>query len=186
MVSRRDALGGLAATVTLGLIPRSAQATLARGLTLEALSKRSEHILVATPLASTARYEMIGGQRRIVTDTRVRIEETLARSAPADSEVMVRTLGGVLDGVGELVHGEADLVLDERSVIFLCARNGGIHHLQGMAQGHYPLSREASRTLLRPSPKLPEMLGFKDTAVARLNGREVTEAQRLIVEALTR
>jgi hypothetical protein len=185
-VTRRDALGGLGLTLAVGIMPRVAHATVARGISLEALSKRSEHILVGTPLASSVRYETIGGQRRIVTDTRVRIDETLAQSAASDSEILVRTLGGVLNGVGELVHGEAELVLNERSVVFLRKRPDGILHLQGMAQGHYPLWHEAKRSLLQASPKLPEMLSLKDTAVARLSGREVGEARRLILEALAR
>jgi hypothetical protein len=186
VVTRRDAVGGLGLALAAGIFPRVAEATISRGLTLEALSKRSEHILVGTPLASAARYEVIGGKRRIVTHTRVRVEETLARSAPADSEVLVRTLGGVLDGVGELVHGEAELVLDERSVVFLRVSGDGLHFFQGMAQGHYPLLREASRSLLRPSPKLPELLGLENTAVARLTGRDVAEARQLVLEALAR
>ena len=186
VVTRRDALSGLGAAIAVSAFPTRAGATVARGLTLEALSKRSEHILVGTPLASSARYEVIGGRRRIVTDTRLRVEETLARSAPGDSEVFVRTLGGVLDGVGELVHGEAELVLNERSVVFLGARSDGVRFFQGMAQGHYPLLREASRFVLRPSPKVPELTRIAQTAVARLSGRDVGEARRLIVEALAR
>src|SRR5688572_9864103 len=142
VVTRRKTLGGLGVVVAAGLIPRWAEATTARGLTLEVLSKKSQHIVVGTPLDSVVRYETIAGQKRIVTETRFGIDDEVA-SAPGDSEILVRTLGGILDGVGELVHGEAQLVLNERSVVFLHARADGVLWLQGMAQGHYPLRIES-------------------------------------------
>lgn len=160
-------------------------ATTARGLTLEALSKKSHHILVGTPLASSARYETIGGQKRIVTETRFAIDDEVV-DAPGDSEILIRTLGGVLDGVGELVHGEAQLLLNERSVVFLHARADGVLWLQGMAQGHYPLRIESQRRLLRVSPNLPALTSSQDLAVKRLPGRELVEAKRLIREARAR
>ncbi len=171
--------------VAAGLVPRWAKATTARGLSLEALSKKSHHILVGTPLASSPRYETIGGQKRIVTETRLAIDDEVV-DAPGDSEILVRTLGGVLDGVGELVHGEAQLVLNERSVVFLHARADGVLWLQGMAQGHYPLRIESQRRLLRVSPNLPALTASQDLAVKRLPGRELVEAKRLIREARAR
>jgi hypothetical protein len=157
-----------------------------RGLTLERLAQRSEHILVGTPLQSTCRYETIGGKRRIVTDTRFRIDALVAKSAPGDSEVLVCTLGGVLDGVGELVHGEAELVMQERSVVFLRRRSDGLMFCEGMSQGHYPLLLEPQRSLLRASPKLPSLVFPNGSAVERLRGRELGEARTLVLEALTR
>lgn len=187
VVTRRTTLGGLGVIVAAGLIPRWAGATTARGLTLEALSKKSQHIVVGTPLASSVRHETIGGQRRIVTETRFGIDDEVV-DAPGDSEILVRTLGGILDGVGELVHGEAELVLNERSVVFLHARADGVLWMQGMAQGHYPLLLESKsqRRLLRVSPHLPALTVTRDLAVTRLPGRELVEAKRLIREARTR
>jgi len=185
VVTRRKTLGGLGVVVAAGLVPSWAWATSARGLTLEALSKKSRHILVGTPLASSARYETIGSQKRIVTETRFAIEDEVA-DAPGDYEILIRTLGGIVDGVGELVHGEAELVRNERSVVFLHARADGALWMQGMAQGHYPLRLEAKRHLLRASPHLPAMAARPELAVARLPGRELVEARRLILEARAR
>lgn len=185
-VNRREVLGGLGAALACGVFPGVANATVVRGLTLEELAKRSAHVLVGTPLQSSCRYETIGGQRRIVTDTRLRIDDVVAKSAPSDSEVLVCTLGGVLDGVGELVHGEAELVLKERSVVFLRPRSDGLMFCQGMSQGHYPLLLEPQRSVLRASPKLPAFAAPKGTAVERLRGRELREATALVREALSR
>jgi hypothetical protein len=55
-----------------------------------------------------------------------------------------------------------------------------------MAQGHYPLAVESRRSLLHSSPRLPELVAFKEAAVARLHGRELGEARNLIREALGR
>jgi hypothetical protein len=186
VVTRRRLLGGLAVAAVSGSFPRVAEATLVRGLTLEQLAHTSHHILVGTPLQSSCRYETIGGQRRIVTDTRLRVDDLLAKTAPSDSEVMVCTLGGVLDGVGELVHGEAELVRQERSVVFLKRRSDGLMFCQGMAQGHDPLLIEARKSLLRSSPKLPALAAPLTSAVQRLRGRELAEARSLVLEVLSR
>jgi hypothetical protein len=84
------------------------------------------------------------------------------------------------------VHGEGALVREERSVLFLRLRSDGALFLQGMAQGHYPLALESRRSLLHSSPRLPELIQFKEAAVARLHGRELGEARNLIREALAR
>src|SRR5690606_40884069 len=71
-------------------------------------------ILVGTALEATCRFEYIGGKRRIVTDTRFAVEAPLAKAEPGESEVLVRTLGGVIGDLGELVRSEERRVGKER------------------------------------------------------------------------
>ena len=178
---------GVGATVAAGIWPLNASATIARGIPLDVLARRSEHILVGTALEATCRFEYIGGKRRIVTDTRFAVEAPLAKAEPGESEVLVRTLGGVIGDLGELVHGEAELSLGERSVLFLRLRPDAIHQPTGMAQGHYPLYADAERVeRLRPSPRLPELIHPERSAVRRLRGLDIEGARRLIQEALAR
>lgn len=178
---------GLGTTVAASFLTTRAGATIARAIPLEVLAQRSEHILVGTPLESTCRFEDIGGKRRIVTDTRFAVEDPLAKSAPDASEVIVRTLGGVIGDLGELVHGEAELVLGERSVLFLRLRPDAIHQPTGMAQGHYPLYPDVKRVeRLHPSPRIPELVQPERSAVRRLRGLDLDQARRLIREALAR
>src|SRR5687768_5133278 len=100
-VSRRGLLVGLGAGLATGAFAEQASATIVRSLSLPALVKGSRRIVVVTALASESHVEELGRRRRIVTDTRVRVEETVAKSQGIASELMVRTLGGAMGGVGE-------------------------------------------------------------------------------------
>src|SRR6476661_8280066 len=95
-ISRREALAGAACGVCGLLVPSVAGATVLKGLTLEELSKLSKRILVGTALEANAHYETIGGRRRIVTDTRVRVDDMIHEGSSSDSELLVRTLGGTV------------------------------------------------------------------------------------------
>lgn len=182
--SRRVALAGVVASAGGVLLPSVAQATVVRGLSLPELAKGSRRILVGTALEANAHWEVIGGRRRIVTDTRLRVDE-MVNDASADSELLVRTLGGTVGDIGAKVHGEALLNLNERCMVFLQEPATGIHRVVGMAQGHYPVRPDAQRALrLQMSPQAPELVGKADFATLRLRGLELNRAKLLIREAL--
>jgi hypothetical protein len=188
LMQRRTFIGALGAGVVGALgVPREAVATLVRSLSLEELAGESGRILVGRALDSTSQWVTIGGRRRIVTDTRVRVEEVVAKERPTDSEVLVRTLGGTVGDVGALVHGEAEFAQDESCLVFLRTATDGLHRVTGMAQGHYPLIADTSKVLrLRPSPRAGEIVGGDRAAARRLVGRDFAEARSLIREALAR
>jgi hypothetical protein len=171
-VSRRGLFLGLGAAAAASAIGQSASATVARSVTLEALVRSSGRISVVTALAAESHFEELGRRRRIVTDTRVRVEETLAKGEAIETELMVRTLGGSVGRLGELVHGQARLALGEPCVAFLLRGPDGLHYVNGMAQGHYPLTSGAVRRLLK-SPDLPQMLDYETSAVRALVGSEL-------------
>ena len=185
-MNRRAFLGGIGALVGSLGASREASATLLRGLSLEQLSKGSDHILVGTALEATSRWEVVGGRRRIVTDTRVRVDDVVARATPQDLELEVRTLGGTIGDIASLVYGEAQLSLEEPCLLFLANHDNGLRHVVGMAQGHYPLRRDASQALrLLASPRMPELVGKASPfAFHRLVGKELTEARVMVREAL--
>jgi hypothetical protein len=105
---------------------------------------------------------------------------------PDDSEFYVRTLGGRVGDVGQVVHGEAELEREQPSMFFLHEALAGAFGITAMAQGHYPLAKDAdgvhrlniSRTLSDFVKKDPY------SAVARLRGKTVADAERLVLEAL--
>lgn len=108
-------------------------------MSLAALARGSRGIVVVTALASESHFEDLGRRRRIVTDTRVRIEESLAKADGMERELVVRTLGGSVGRQGERVHGQVQWSLGNQSVAFLLQGPDGVHYVNGMAQGHYPL-----------------------------------------------
>jgi hypothetical protein len=175
LVSRRGLLVGLASGAVASTFGVSASATIVRALSLPSLVQGSRRILVVTALDAESHFEELGRRRRIVTDTRVRVEEGLAKAEGAGSELMVRTLGGAVGRLGERVHGQAQLVMGEACVAFLLQGPDGLHYVNGMAQGHYPLRKSAARQLAQ-SPDLPAILGFEGSAVKALVGSELGAA----------
>ncbi|HVJ16754.1 MAG TPA: hypothetical protein VM686_15040 [Polyangiaceae bacterium] len=164
------------------LLPDMAQAGVARGLPLEQLVRRSAHILRGRPLDAYSEWTRYGDQRRIVTYTRVRVDEALVGGGEA--ELLVRTLGGTVGKLGQVVHGEADLLLNEDCVAFLMPDRDGMLGVTAMAQGHYPLASDSSGVVrLNPSRQLSVLLDDKTSAVARLRGRSVLEARELVKQA---
>jgi hypothetical protein len=174
MISRREALISLAGAAAAVAWPGRAEASIARAVTLQELSAASQTALLGTALEANSRWDTVGGRKRIVTTTRVRVDETVA-GAPPGAEILVRTLGGQVGDIGQIVHGEAFLLLGEAAVLFLADLGGGESVVTGMAQGHYPV-----RGRLRPSPRLSELRGAAGSAVERLVGQTFTEARHRI------
>jgi hypothetical protein len=180
-VSRRGLLAGLASGVVASTFSATASATIVHALSLPALVQGSRRIVVVTALAADPAPRNGSRRRRVVTDTRVRVEEALAKANGIDSEVLVRTLGGTVGQLGERVHGQAQLVIGEPCVAFLLQGPDGLHYVNGMAQGHYPLRGTSERRLTR-SADLPEIIDFDSSAVKALVGRELGAATTRIRE----
>ncbi|MFO0556049.1 MAG: hypothetical protein U0271_47160 [Polyangiaceae bacterium] len=169
-----------------------AHATTSVAMTLDELVERSPRVVIGQAVEHQSQWEELGGTKRIVTYTRVIVEETVYGAH--EDEIWVRTLGGVVDKVGQAVAGEAQLKIGETAVLFLADVPGALV-VTGMAQGHYPLDLGANQaaddrtlkaspdpgTLLRrasksgaPSPK---------SAIEELVGGSVASARKKIVAA---
>ena len=186
MLSRRSLLAATGAGLVTSFVGRS-QATVMRPLSLPELVQASHHIVVAKALEGYSRWETVAGRKRIVTYTRLGIEESVAL-ARTDSEVLVRTLGGNVGDIGQVVHGEAMLVVGQRSLAFLIRRDDTSLGITAMSQGHYPMRPDAKGLLrLSASPRLAELFGANNSAaVTRLVGRTPAEAKKLVIEAARR
>jgi len=182
----RRAFLGAAASLPLAFAAEPARATLLRGLPLPALVARSHQVLVLSALESHCRYADIGGRRAIVTETLLQVSEVVQQISPGPSRVTVRTLGGVLDGVGELVHGQAEFAPHAACLAFLVAAPDGSLWVTGMAQGHYPLTTADGEPALSASPHLPKLVDFEHSAVRALVRQRLSSARRLVLEASAR
>jgi len=158
-------------------VDRPAWASVALAVGVEELVARSRHVLLAEPLDFESRWERVGARKHIVTYTRVRALDALAGETPSSDELLLRTLGGQVGDLAELVPGEAVLRLGERSVLFT-APVGPALALTAMAQGHYPLARDkVGAERLRRSPQAVELLQEERAAVRRLPGLSVADAR---------
>ena len=182
-VDRRTVIRALAASGlgAMGIVVAGrAEATVVRAVSLDQLVKRSTSVLVGLPLERWAEWTRIGGTKRIVTLTRVRVEETV--SGAEDSELLVRTLGGRIGDIGQLVDGEAELRVGERSLLFSHRYDAGLSGVTAMAQGHYPFDSSSGVARLLRSPRVATMLREKNAAVEQLEGMTVRDAKSLVLK----
>jgi hypothetical protein len=182
-MDRRQSLGLLGAAVTGLVWSRASYATTARAVSLPDLVARSTRVVRGTPLDNFSRSEDVGDTRHIVTYTRLRVDD-LIQGGPSEPEILVRTLGGRIGKLGEIVYGEAELAMNEACLLFVQANPEGIDQVTAMAQGHYPIQSDASGTVrLRTSRNMPHLLDAPGSAVARLSGVQVEEARAMIIGA---
>lgn len=128
---------GVALPITLSAGERPAQASSALALTVQDLVDRADAIVVGIPKSRVSRWE----SGKIVTYTTVSIDAGVAGAGKAGGSLVVRTLGGVVDKIGQQVAGEAALPLDVPMVLFLrplpagTAAPAGARSVVGMSQG---------------------------------------------------
>ena len=184
MLSRRFFVaGGLSAIVLASARP--AHATLVRAITLTELVGLSQHAVVATPTSSSSRWETIGDRERIVTYTPVRVEYVLDGSSPPN-EIMVRTLGGRVGDLGQLVPGEAPLRKDVTAALFLESVATDVFGVTAMAQGHYPIALDQNGTRRLRAHRVDFVKLTTDAAIVRLDGRTVSEVETLVYREVAR
>jgi hypothetical protein len=186
MVTRRSFLGGaLAALASTPLVPRSAEATIVRALTVSDMLKRTEHVVVGTSVGAFAQWETIGQRRCIVTYSTFRVEAPLAGSAPSSTEIAVRTLGGTVGNLGQVFHGEAVVALDERATVFLRRSAPDAFSVVAMAQGYYPVKPDAKGIhRLSASFSATEVIPTPNAAMQRLHGLTLPDAEALLAKEL--
>jgi hypothetical protein len=184
VLSRRSLLQGIAAG-SLTALARPAAATTALAVSLPELVGRSRYALVGVATDASSRWETLGDSRRIVTYFQVAVQQPIDGRPTPDTNVMVRTLGGRVGNIGQLVHGEARLELDAPAVLFLSQAGDGVFNVTAMAQGQYPLYPDTNAVQrLHASPNMPELFRRSDSAVERLVQKSVLEAETLISDYL--
>ncbi len=184
MLSRRSLLVGGLAALTLGRA-RPAHATLVLPITLRELVSESQHAVVGTPGASTSRWESIGGNERIVTYTPLHVEHALDGTSP-DSELMVRTLGGRVGDIGQVVAGEAPLLKNVTAAFFVEPVASDVFGVTAMAQGHYPILADVQGARRLRAHPIAFTRPTPDAAVLRLDGRTVSEVEGLVYQEVAR
>jgi hypothetical protein len=127
---------GLAAlplgAVTVG---GDAFASVSIAVTWERLLHDSTAAAIVTPLESTAAWE----NGRIFSYTRVRVDRPVAGDLTAGSEAWIRTMGGVVGKIGQIVEGEAVLAPAQPSLLFVHAGPAGTLEVTARGQGQFPV-----------------------------------------------
>lgn len=186
LIHRRSWLLGLGASCATWAIQRPADACAALPISLPDLTRLSRFTVVGIAREGTSDWERSSTGNRIVTHTRLEVQQTLDGRDPPDSNLFVRTLGGVVGDVGQLVHGEAELQTDRPAVLFLNETRNGAYGITAMVQGHYALNADDDGThRLFPHPHVLELVARDPRAAAsRLHRRTLPDCARLVLEAL--
>ncbi len=118
--------------------PRDANASVSIALSLEDLARASSVVARVTPLDRTSVWE----DARIVTYTRVRVDDVIAgKTAAGAREVRIRSFGGSIGDIGQVVEGEPQLAPNQPCILFLAERNARVV-VVGRAQGQFVVQRD--------------------------------------------
>ncbi|MBX3217851.1 MAG: hypothetical protein KF850_37945 [Labilithrix sp.] len=142
MVSLRSACSRALVTLALALpasavlVPSDASASVSIAVAFDVLVKDADAVAVVTPGEQTSVWE----DGRIYTYTKVKVDRGVAGDIGAGADGWVRTMGGVVGKVGQLVDGEPVFVKDTASLVFVRKfKAGGVYEVSARAQGQYPL-----------------------------------------------
>jgi hypothetical protein len=170
--------------VFLALHTDDAAASLDVGASVADLARWSSAVAVVTALDSNSVWE----GTRIVTYSRVRVDELVAGRI-ATAEPTVKTFGGAVGTIAQVVGGEAELAPGTRWMLFLRESPDGTSSITARAQGQFAMTEKtASQWVLAPSPHLghlvdPRGVPAQRTAVAALQGLSLESAEQAILVA---
>ncbi len=120
------------------LRPTESRASVAIAVSWENLLHESTAAAVLT--AAEARSVWENG--RIYTYTHVHVDRALSGELAAGADAWVRTMGGVVGEIGQMVEGEAVLVAGEQSVLFLHPGPAGAFEVTARGQGQLAVVKD--------------------------------------------
>jgi hypothetical protein len=142
-VSRTAALFIALAAPPIGLlVPANAPASVSIAATFDGLLSASTTAAVVSTIESRAVWE----DGRIYTYTHVRVERPIAGELGTGAEAWVRTMGGIVGKVGQIVEGEAAFIPGDRSVLFLRPGPIGAYVVTDRGQGQFPVVTDEHQT----------------------------------------
>jgi hypothetical protein len=123
------------------LVSADANASVSIAVAFDALVKDADAVSIATPLESKSVWE----EGRIYTYTRLKVEQGVAGELANGSEGWVRTMGGVVGKIGQLVDGEPVFTNNKSSLVFLRKfKTSGTWEVSARAQGQYAIVADDS------------------------------------------
>jgi len=116
------------------VVSTAAWATIVRPFTLRGLATEAHEVVRGEVVDEEVVYD--AWWDRVYTHTTVRVDEAIGGHVRPGDLIVVRQLGGELDGLETILIGTADFTLGDEVVLFT-RTDGALHYLVGMAQGSY-------------------------------------------------
>lgn len=130
------------APLAAATVATDANASVMIAVPFDSLVKDADAVAVILPQEAKSVWE----DGRIYTYTRVKVEQgvagetTGAGGAGGAGEVWIRTMGGVVGKIGQLVDGEPVFAVNKPNLVFLRKfKAGGTWEVSARAQGQYPV-----------------------------------------------
>ncbi len=178
----------LAASVP-GSPARDARASVSVAITFDALLRGSSAVVVGTATDQRSVWE----GSRIYTYSHVHVDSTVAGALGENDEAWVRTMGGVVGKVGQIVEGEAEFTVGRPSLVFLRSSPAGAYVVTARAQGQFGLyTDDQSKVRVRKSSGVgalyPPQGAEANFAMAGdvIHGRAIADAAKDIATAWSR
>jgi hypothetical protein len=179
MKSRRSLVVFLAVFAYVTSVPMETDASVSVAVSLDDLARSANGIARVTALDAAPRWE----DGRIVTYSRVRVDDVIAGNVARGAEIDLRTLGGIVDGIGQHVEGEAHFVRGRSSIVFLTGHTG-VAAVVGRAQGQLAIVKGGDgREIVRRLDAGAIVLRGPRRLLASLDGRDFESARAEIVRA---
>ncbi len=165
-LARRALVVGALSAATFGLgatlVPREAHASVSIAIRYETLLKDADVVAVMTSSETKSVWE----DGRIYTYTKVKVDQGVAGDVSAGAEGWVRTMGGVVGKIGQLVDGEPVFTEGKSSLLFLRKFKGNdVFEVSARAQGQYPIMVDDKKVQrVMRSGHVGMLLPPKDTA----------------------
>jgi hypothetical protein len=126
------------------LVPSDASASVSIAVGFDALVKDADAVAVVT----AAEGQSIWEDGRIYTYTKVKVDQGVAGDLGAGADGWVRTMGGVVGKIGQMVDGEPVLTSGKSSLLFLRKfKADAVFEVSARAQGQYPVSIDPTTKL---------------------------------------
>ncbi|MBI5528741.1 MAG: hypothetical protein HY897_20620 [Deltaproteobacteria bacterium] len=138
-------------------VPSIASGAVMLKLETKDLTDQAEAVVLGTVTSTKAQWNE--GKTKIVTLTTVKIGETV--KGDLKGEVQIRTFGGEVDGLAQLVPGMPRFAKDQEVVLFLKSEDKA-WHVVGLGQGKYEVVREKDKDPLVMNRLEGLSLGKKD------------------------
>jgi hypothetical protein len=127
----------VALTVLLvcAIFATDARASVSIAVTWDGLLKESTAAALITSMEARPVWE----NGRIYTYTHVRVDRAVAGELASGGDAWIRTMGGIVGKVGQIVEGEASFAPGERSLLFVHPGPVGALVVTARGQGQFPV-----------------------------------------------
>jgi hypothetical protein len=140
----------LSIALAFGLgLPLQASASGGPQMTLSEVLSETKAVVHGTVVDQFSQWEENDGNKIIFTYSTLRVQDGQFGAFGPMQSVVVRTVGGSVDGYNQLLIDEASFALGEEVIVFLGLEDGWLHpSVVGFHQGKYTVSRNAAGRIL--------------------------------------